>query len=824
MTGDLAADLRYALRSMRNNLGFTAIAASALALGIGANTAVFTVVNAVLLNPLPYPQPDRIMALARRYPGQDNAGFANSIPKFMAWRQNTAFESMALYNQGPTGMNFGSSDTPVSIKALRVSADYFRVFGFEPAAGRTFTPTEDLPGGPQLVVVSHAMWQTKLASDPNIVGHAILLNGSPYTLLGILPASFQPNPEADIWIPLQADPNSDNQGHYLAAAGRLRPGVSLAAAQAQLSAAGERFRASYPKFMDKNEGVAVIPMRDAVVGPVRTALLVLSGAVLLVLLIACANVANLLLARASARQHELAIRAAIGASRGRVIRQLLTESVLLAAFGGILGFAIGAFGVRALLSLVPGNLPRITNNDGANTALALFDWRITIFALGVTLITAILFGILPALQASRGDLGAHLKESAGRTGTAFRQRARSVLVVTEISLAMILLIGAVLLIRSFAGLQNVKSGIDAHHVLTLQSALTSGSYATTASVDRLSTEGVRRIEALPGVEAAASMIVLPIESGVDLPFTIAGRTPAQGDYEGDSQWRSISPHYFDVFRIPLLRGRVISETDAANSLPVIVINEKMAQKYWPKQDPIGQVMVVGKGLGPQFADPPRQVIGIVGTVRENGLSRGETEVMYIPGSQVPEGMTKLANTVLPMSWAVRTKTEPLSLQNTIEKELRTIDAQIPISHERTMEQVMEQSVARQTFNALLLSIFAGVALVLAAIGIYGLMSYSVEQRTQEIGIRIALGALPGSVLGNVLTQGMRLAVIGVAVGLGLAYGFTRVLGTLLFGVKASDPLTFTLVPLMLLLVALIAALIPARRATAIDPAIALRYE
>ena len=601
--------------------------------------------------------------------------------------------------------------------------------------------------------------------------------------------------------------------------------MTVAAAQAQMKLVGERFRKANPKWMDAEEGVAVVPLRDATTGEVRTALLVLFGAVALVLLIACANVANLLLARAAGRQRELAIRSAMGAARGRVIRQLLTESVLLAACGGILGLVLGVAGVRGLLLLVPGDIPRITDASGGAMVVPSLDWRVTAFTIGVSLLTGLLFGLFPALHTSKPDLVSTLKEASGRSGTGVRHtRVRSVLVVAEVALALVLLVSAALLIRSFVGLRSVDPGIDPRNVFTFQTSLAGGAYSTTASVSNFTTQVVQRMETLPGVEAAASTIVLPVEAGVDLPFTIIGKPPASGEYNGDEQWRSVSPHYFRVFKIPVLRGRVFTDTDTAGSTRVVIINDAMAKKYWPKEDPVGQMIVIGKGLGPQFEEPPRQVVGIVGNVRENGLGNAGVGVMYVPQSQITEGLTALANSVIPLSWCVRTVADPSSLRASIERELHAVDGQMPISRERLMTEVLSGAVARQNFNMVLLSIFAGVALLLAAIGIYGLMSYSVDQRTQEIGIRMALGADAGRMLRAVLRQGMTLAVIGVVLGLLLAYAVTRLLATLLFGVKASDPWTFAAVAGVLTVVALVATYIPARRATGIDPAIALRYE
>jgi predicted permease len=818
------ADLRYALRTMRRNWSFTLIALAALAIGIGANTAIFTVVDAVLLQPLPYPQPDRIMKLGRRYP--TGVGYSNSIPKYMTWRQNDVFDAMAIYDFGSLAMNLGSGNPPEPVKAVHVSADFFKVFGVAPIAGRTFSAAEDLPHGPEVALIAYGVWQSRFGGARDVLGRPILLNGVPHEVVGILPRGFQSDPEADVWIPLQADPASTNQGHYLNVAGRLKPGVKPTAAEAQMKVVGEQFRKANPKWMDPEESVAVVPMREATTGEVRTALLVLSGAVALVLLIACANVANLLLARAAGRQRELAIRSAMGADRGRVVRQLLTESVLLSGCGGLLGLALGAWGVRGLLLLVPGNIPRVIDPTGGGILIPVLDWRVAAFTLALSLVTGIVFGLFPALQTSKPDLVSTLKEASGRSGTSSRhKRVRSVLVVTEMALALVLLVGAALLIRSFVGLRSVKSGLDAHNVFTFQTSLAGGTYASTASVSNLTTQVVQRIESLAGVDAAASMIALPVEAGIDLPFAIVGKKPARGEYAGDEQWRSISPHYFSVFKVPLVRGRVFADGDTGAAPRVVIVNEAMAKKYWANEDPLGQLIVIGKGLGPQFEEPPRQIVGIVGTVRENGLARAEPlGVMYVPQSQMTEGLTKLANSVIPLSWAVRTAGDPTPMRVAIAREVRAVDGQMTVSRERTMEQVLASDVARQSFNMVLLSIFAGAALVLAAIGIYGLMSYSVEQRTQEIGIRMALGADRLTMLKAVLREGMTLAVAGVVIGLALAYGLTRLLATLLFGVKASDPVAFVAVAAVLTMVAAVAALVPARRATTIDPAIALRYE
>jgi predicted permease len=817
----LAADVRFALRTMKSNPGFTAIAVAALALGIGANTAIFTVVNAVVLKPLPYPQPERLVRLGREYP--NGFGDSNSIPKYMTWRHNDVFEAMTLYAGSGPAVNLGSGDRPNEVKAGSVSQGYFRVFGVTPFLGRGFTAEEDLPGGPPAVVLSYPVWQTRLGGDTAILGRSILLNKHPYTVVGVLPKGFEPDPEGiDLWTPLQADPNSTNQGHYLSVAARLKPDVSIEQARAEMKLVGEQFRRANPEWMDKNESVGVIPMREAMVGDAKLELLVLEGAVGFVLLIACANVANLLLARAAVRQREFAIRAAIGASRGRVLRQLLTESVMLAAFGGAAGLALGSWGVRALLALAPGRIPRITDVNGMVQAPP-FDWSVAAFTAGIAVLTGVLFGLFPALHTSNPDLASSLKEGGGRSGTGRRHNLiRSSLVVLEMALSLVLLIGAALLIRTFVGLRSVTPGLDSQGVLTLETSLAGGSYPTTARIEAFSTQVLRRLQALPGVLAAGASLVLPMESEIDLPFNIPGHTPAKGKYEGDEQWRFIAGDYFKTFRIPILRGRAFSERDKGGTAPVVIIDESMAKKYWPKSDPLGQTIVIGQGLGPQFADPPRQIVGIVAAVCETGLSDGKVPVMYIPQSQTPQGITDLANSLIPLAWEIRTAGEPMAMHGAIERELRAVDGLLPISRVRTMNQVMESSIGRQSFNMTLLTVFAAIALLLASIGIYGLMSYSVQQRSQEIGIRMALGASRSDMLRLVVWQGMRLAGIGVALGLAAAFGLTRLLGHLLFGVNSSDPATFVEVAAVLAAVAALAAYFPARHAAAVEPTQALR--
>lgn len=816
------ADLRHALRMLWKTPGFTLIAVSALALGIGANTAIFTVVNAVLLKPLPYPHSDRIVFVHRVF--REGHSDSSSVPKFTAWKAGaTLLEDMAAYDFTGPGLNLAGGDRPEQIKGIHVSKDYFPLFGASVVLGRTFLPEEDRPGGPKVAVLSNGVWRSRFGSDPKIVGRAIQLSGDEYTIVGVLAPDFVADPPSDVWLPLQPDPASTNQAHYLSVAARLKPGVALSQVNAQMKVVAAQFRKEHPKTMGDTESLEAIPLQQQMTGNVRPALLILTGAVCFVLLIACANVANLLLARAAGRQRELAIRAAIGAARGRIVRQLLTESVLLSLFGGLFGLGLGYWGVRALLALSPGDIPRVGEASGVP-----LDWTVLLFTGGVALLTGILFGLFPALHASRPDLNATLKETSSRSGTGMKQnRARGILVISEMALAMILLIGAALLIRTFTELRGVKPGVATESVLTMQTAMAGSRYATNAQMTDLERRVVQRVESLPGVIAAAPAVVTPVQSiGLDLPFRIAGKPPSDGSpFNGDEYWRFVGPHYFDVLQIGLLRGRKFTENDTLKSGPVAIVNQAFADKYWPKQDAIGQQLLIGGPLlGPEFEDPARQIVGVVTNVHEDGLNRLMPPVMYIPAAQVPDGLTRFANSAIPLTWLIRTNGDPLALSRSIQREFLAVDAQLPVSKVQTMEKIVRLSTAREDFNMLLLTIFASIAVLLASIGIYGLMSYSVEQRTNEIGIRMALGAARGDMMKMVIRQGMLLAGTGVLIGLVSAYGLTRLLAKMLFGVKPDDPVTFLVVGAGLALVAFAASCVPAYRATRIDPIIALRYE
>ena len=811
-------DLKHSIRMFLSSPGFTLTAVLALALGVGANTAIFSVINTVLLRPMPYPDPDRFVFFTTVYP--DGTGTGGSAAMFNFWKAQTdVVENAAAWRFGVA--NYNSGGNPEQVQVTQASADFFPLCGATALYGRTFSKEEDLPRGPKVAVLAYEFWQRRFASDPNVIGKTLVLSGAPYEIVGVTGPSLkiEIDQPPDIYTPMQIDPNSTDQAQYFNTGAHLKPGISLANANARFKVATEEFRRKYPRF-NKNAYFGVDPLRESLVRGVRTLLLVLLGAVSFVLLIACANVANLLLARATGRRREMAIRAAVGAGRGRIIRQLLTESVLLSIAGGLVGLVIGYLGIKGILSINPGNIPRV----GQQGSYVTLDWRVVLFTMSVAFATGILFGLIPALQASRTDLSSTIKESTGRGGTSFRHnKARSLLVITEVALALVLLIGAALLLRTFAALRAVNPGFNAHNVLTLRMLLNDPRFAKTATVDQILSQGRERLKALPGVENAAATCCVPLEGGFGLPFIIVGR-PLDGESHGGGRYMITTADYLDVFKIPLLRGRVFTDRDGKGADPVVIINQAMAKKFWAQGDPLADQLIIGRGIGAEFEDTPRQIIGVVGDVRDNGLESNPNPTMYVPQAQLPDALNARLTNLSSVAWVVRTKVEPHTLIKPIEKELTEASGGLALAPVRTMDEVISRSTANQDFNTLALTIFAGTALLLAAIGIYGLMAYTVEQRTQEIGIRLALGAEYGSVRNMIVLQGMRLALIGVVIGVVSAYGLTKLIASLLYGVQARDPLVFAGVPVLLSLVALIAVWVPARRATRVSPMDALRCE
>jgi putative ABC transport system permease protein len=815
----LLNDARHALRLFRHSPAFTAAAVAALTLGIGAPIAVFSVVNAVLLKPVPFPDPDRLVVFMNTSP--QGTGPAASPAKFQHYRQQEeVVGDVAAFRTGV--VNYTSGAFPEQLRSGQVSADFFRLFGTPLLRGRAFTPDEDRPDGDRVVVISRTLWETRFNSADDILGASISLSGEPYTIIGVLgDFSFEDlGRTPQVWTPFQLDPLSADQGHYFQVAGRLQPGVGLEQAQARLQLSADEYRTRYPNAIGPNAGFTVQPIRDVLVRNVRASLLVLGGAVSFVLLIACANVASLLLVRATGRRREIAIRAAIGGTRGRIVRQLLTESVLLSMTGGVLGLVLGYAGIRALLSINTAGLPRV-GELGAAVGL---DWRVAVFAMLVSLVTGVLFGLVPALQSSRIDLSSTLKESGGRSGTGFRQnKARAALVVAEIALAVVLLIGTALLIRTSLALGRVDPGFDPTNVLTMQTSLAGPQHQSAQAVEQLIRNGVDRLRSVPGVVEASATCCVPLQGGYGLPFTIVGRpVDGPGPFHGGGGWTTASPGYVEVFRIPVMRGRTFTDRDTSSSTPVVMINEAMARQYWKDADPINERLVIGRGVMREFeTEPERTIVGVIGNTRAGGLDDEPGPMMYIPQAQVPDAVNALNLRLTPMAWVVRLAAAPHALSGAVQEELRQVTG-LPVTDVRSMSEVVSLSISRQRFNMWLMTVFGISALLLAAIGIYGLMAYSVEQRTQEIGIRLALGAQAHEVRRMVIRQGLWLTLAGVTIGVGAAFALSRLLAAFLFQVTPHDPIVFTAVPVLLTLVALVAIWQPARRASRVDALVALK--
>ena len=814
--GTLMQDMRYGIRMLAKNPGFAFIAVLTLALGIGANTAIFSVVNAELLRPLPFRDSGRLVSVATANSRMHSSNGSMSYPDFMDWRsQNQVFEKMAAY----TGATFTLTGqvNPAHLEGASVSEDTFDLLGVSPELGRTFQPGEDGPNH-HVVVISDRLWKQQFGGDPGIIGRTITLDNNGYTVVGVMPATFryplQREPEA-IWSTLSPlNETTDNSppmvqhrgAHFLTCIARLKPGVTLAQAQAAMDVIASSLSKQYPD-SNKYMSVHLTSEQDRLTGSIRPALLVMMIAVGLVLLIACVNVANLLLARATTRGREIAIRTAMGAGRIRVVRQLLTESLLLAIVAGVFGAAFAFWGSDVLVRLSPENLPRFGEIHIDGWALA--------FTAGLSLLTGILFGLAPAMQSTHSNIVEALKEgSLSMTAGRNRHGLRSSLVIVEMALALILLVSAGLLIRSLIRLQDVNPGFDPHNVMTASLDLPDAKYSDPKKAEFFR-ELIPQLQAIPGVQSAAAVFPLPMSGDeIRTSFQIQGRPVAKSD-EAHTSVRCVTPNYFTTMRIPLLRGREFTDRDEASTTPVIIVNQAFAQQFFPGEDPVGKHIQAGiSNSGPGTA-PMREIVGVVGNVKFEDLTAEFSPESYIPYGQLQFGSITIV---------VRSSKDPEGLAKPIASAVQTLDKDLPTYAHKTVEQYLDGTIAVPRFNTFLLAIFAGLAMVLTAVGLYGVISYTVSQRTHEIGIRMALGAQPGDMMRLVVGQGMRLALLGVGVGLVAALGLTRFLSSLLFGVSSTDPASFAAVVVMLFAVVLLACYIPARRAMRVDPMVALRYE
>ncbi len=809
----LFKELRSGLRSLMKHPGFTAIAVITLALGIGANSAMFSVINAVLLRPLPYHEPDRLVTIWEESPQRGMYQMPVSFANFRDWvDQNHAFEQLSAYTF--TNLNLTGAGEPTRLPAVRSSANLFSLVGARPLLGRSFLPEEDKEGANRVVILGHGLWQRRFSSDLGIVGQSLTLNSRSYTIVGVMPAGFQfpvgfgylgkvLNDPIDLYVPLTATKEELGRGNYsFFAIGRLKPGVTIDHARAEMTIIEGRLEQQYPEG-NTGIGISLIPTQEQTVKEIRPALLVLLGAVAFLLLIACANIANLLLARAASRQKEIAVRTALGASRLRVLRLLLTESLLLSLAGGCLGLLLAIWGTDALLVLAPDNIPRLSEIG--------VDARVFGFTLAVSLVTGIFFGLIPAVHASKPDLNETLKEgSRGSMGSAAGKRTRSVLVAVEVALSLVLLIGAGLMIKSFLRLQQMNLGFNPDHLLAVDLSLSSSRYPEDRQQAAFFQEALERLQSLTGVKSAGASTGLPLTlniSGSD--FRIEGRPEPEAGKEMIINTRSVSPGYFRTLAITLIRGRDFSDRDNNDAPKAAIINNDLARIYFPNEDPIGKRITFDDG-GSWIS-----IVGIIADVKQLGLDSSAHPEVYFPYLQVAAPS---------MSLVVRTSSNPLSLAAAVKNQIQIIDKDLPIDDPKTMQQLLAESISGRRFNMLLLTVFAVVALVLAVVGIYGVMSYTVTQRTHEIGIRVAIGAQSRDVFRMVIGRGMMLAMIGIAFGLVGAFGLTRLMTTMLFGVEPTDPATFVGIAVLLTSVALVACYIPARRATKVDPLVALRYE
>ena len=800
-------ELRYALRVLSKEFGFTAVAVLTLALGIGANTAIFTVVNAVLLRPLPYDHPDRLVSLfmtSATVPGHGSFSL-NRLDQLRS--QNKSFTEIAGFcfeNFNLTGV-----DQPEQLPAARVSHDFLQALGIQPILGRSFLPEEDRAGGKPVVLMSYGLWQRRFAGRPDIVGSAITLDSTSYTVIGILPPGFdQPSPDLDLLATNLAAfsrftrDQIANGGGYINAIARLRPGATIPSAQAEMDLLAGRYLRDNIGKIDAGSGVrlSMEPLQETLVSDVKPALLVLSAAVGALLLIACANVASLMLARGAGRRKEFAVRAALGAGRPDLIRQLLAESFVLALSGGLLGILLAYAGVRLVATPRFLAFPRLHEIQ--------IDWQTLLFTLAVSTLTGILFGLIPAFQVSKPDLNAILRESGrAAAGSVHRQRVRTLLVIGQVGVSMLLLVAASLLIRSFIELQRVDPGFDPRHVLTMRVNLPAAKYGTNSEKNVFFRQAIEKLKATPGVRSAGAVLALPLESHTMAPVQIVGATPLPFNQRPVIYWQSITPDYFQTLQTRLVRGRFFTDRDTEASAGAAIVNESFARRFWPNQEPLGKRIRVAR------VELEGEVVGVVADVKTSRLESDSGGELYTPYAQRPWPVMRIA---------LRTSGDPMALAASVRKQFAAIDPELPLTSVRPMEDIVADSFAQRRWTLWLLGIFAAVAISLAAVGIYGLLAYSVEQRRQEMGIRRALGATPRDLLSLVLREGLTLTGAGILVGLAGSFALTRALGTLLYHVSPTDPVIFAAMALLFLAVALLASYLPARRAIRIDPLIAIR--
>jgi putative ABC transport system permease protein len=816
----LLQDFRYGLRTLRKSRGFAAAAVLVLALGIGANTAIFSVVNSVLLRPLPFPHPEQLVQVWHTPPQTSFPGmkeFAVSAANYLDWAaDNHVFQRIAIYTW--SSFNLTGTGEPQFVNARRVSSSFFPLLQAQPMLGRVFSPEEDQPGHDHVVVLNESFWRNQFGADRNIVGRDLTLDGAAYRVIGVMPAKFQfpissdPANSAKLWAPLaMTDRERAVRGeHHYAVIGRLREGISVQQAQAEMDTISHRLEQAYPAD-DKGWGAVVKPLREELVGDVRTPLLVLLGAVALVLLIACANVANLVLARTLSRQKEIAVRTALGASRGRLIRGVISETVVLSLTGGVLGLLIAHFGVKLIVAFLAAKLPRASD-------IGVDGWVLA-FTIAVSLLAGMLAGLLPAVRLSNVNVNEALKQGNRTSSDAAGNRTRGLLVISEVALSLMLLIGAGLLIRTLWMLRNVDPGLDPRNVLALTPSIPATAYPQPAQEIAFYRQLLEKVDAIPGIMSAGAIDSLPLSGGSNQPIQIEGRPVQAMADQPEVAVRVISPGYLHAMRIPLIRGRDFGGQDTSDSVGTVLISQSLAQRFWPNEDPVGKHLTMTF-----FPGKVRKIVGIVGDVKDRGLDSAEPEAtLYTPLGQLAPSATAAWRS-FPLWIVVRTQSEPTTVTSAVINAVHQLNPELPIVDVTTMENFVAESLSQQRFNMLLLAVFAGVALLLAAVGIYSVLAYTVRRRIREIGIRMALGAQTSDVVGMVIAEGMKPTFIGLAIGLAGALVFGRFVSSLIYGVKPGDIPTFATVSLVLVAVAFLASVVPAYRATRVQPVSTLREE
>jgi predicted permease len=813
-TGFLRQDVVYAVRQLRKSAGFTFATVLTLALGIGANLTVFLILYGVLLRPLPFPHPEQLVRVERSYPsGAVVPTYSATVALFMR-RSNRSFDSAAAYDYIPSNINLVQGGEAIPLKALRTTSDFFRVLAMEPAIGRGFNAQDMVLNAPGVVVISDALWRQRFSSDPNILGRSITLGNKPFSIIGVARPEFHLDAKVDAWVPLQIVEAPKERGNDYNFVARMRPDVTRPQAQADLKSVLLHLKNTYPDLWDQFESVQVLDFHDSMVGDIRPALEILMGAVALVLVIVSANILSLLLTRSIARRREMSLRAALGASAWRILRQLLVENAILCLAGGTAGIFLAQLAAPVLMHLSPLELPVFSSMEIGAPALA--------FAAALTLACALLFSLVPAYESHSTQLTDSLRVNTTQIATG-RHLAQKALVVSEVAISLVLMVAAALLLTSFWKLVHTSPGFDVRNVVTFKNAFTDGQAASSAVLGQRLDELTARLEAIPGVASAAAVSDLPTQLVPDLPFDIVGRGKDRKDAGGDEKYVPITAHYFDALRVPVVSGRPFTQSDSHTSAPVLIVNQQFVRTYFKGENPIGQHVHIGAMMGPGFEDPVREIVGVVGDIKQAGLDQATPGIMYLPPGQIPDQMTLMGNGLLGMSWVVRTKSAQVDVA-TSARRIFMDNADAPLLSVEPLDQVISASVAQQRFSMILLATFGLISLVLGAAGLYGVLSFTVARQTKEIGLRMAVGAERADIIRMVLRDAGKLILIGLVIGVIVALAGAQLLQSLVFGIEPRDPFTLACMCGVLLLTGLFAAWWPARRAAATEPMQALRAE